>query len=71
MSSAPASTCSGTSAAKTQAHIVLSCRLIALNCGESQYWRGTDSRAYCSVNGTNNSEPNAISASSAAAIARA
>src|ERR1700727_794624 len=71
VSRAPAMTCAGTIAANTSPHIVVSCRLTCLNCGEDHSCRGTDSRAYCSVNGVTSSDPNAIAARRAAAIARA
>ena len=55
---------------KIHAHIIVRRRFVALNVGEAQNSRGTESRAYYSVNGVNSSEPNAINARSAAAIAR-
>src|ERR1700722_5614948 len=58
-------------AMKTKPHRAVSLRLIRLNWGEPQYCSGTWSRAYCSVNGTNNSDPNAIVARINAAIPRA
>ena len=51
VSIAPASRCDGIIATNTQAHINVSWRSICLNRGDDQSSRGTDSRAYCSVNG--------------------
>src|ERR1700729_2061373 len=68
---APAMIWNGTIAMNTKPHSALSLRLICLNRGEPQYCSGTCSRAYCSVNGTNSSDPNAIPARINAAIPRA
>ncbi len=68
---APAMMWNGTIAMNTKPHSALSLRLMSSNRGEPQYCSGTCSRAYCSVNGTNKSDPNAIAARINAAIPRA
>ena len=71
VSIAPAAMWNGTIAANTPAQSSVSRRLTALKRGEDQCSFGTFSRAYCSVKGTAASDAMAISASNAAAIARA
>ena len=63
--------CEGIIRRNTHPHIKVSRRLICLNRGEDQYFLGTDSRAYCSVNGVSSSDVKAIRASRPAAIPRA
>src|SRR6202020_3587439 len=71
VSIAPAAMCDTIITRKTHPHSTVNWRLICLNRGVDQNSRATDSRAYCSVNGTNSSDENAINASSSAAIALA
>src|SRR5262249_4953817 len=70
VSSEPGVMGSGAIAAEAAPHMAVRRRLTALKTGEDQEDSGTSSRAYCSVNGTQSSEPNAISASRPAAIPR-